>query len=84
VAVRIRPLNQNDKIAEAANALAVDQGTVSVLKETSARASKINLLAETTTEHSFTYDHVFDSSRASGAATQKDVFYGIGLPCVVS
>jgi len=84
VAVRIRPLNHNDKAAEAANVLSVDNGTVSLHNPRMARASKLNVLADAGSEHSFNFDHVFDSSPSTGAATQKEVFYGVGLPVVVN
>jgi hypothetical protein len=79
VAVRVRPLNTNDKAANATIALNIVDGTINVLKSPFRSENNNNnnnnnnsaaISANTTTslldiEHTFNYDFAFDSSCSS-------------------
>jgi hypothetical protein len=96
VAVRVRPLNTNDKAANATIALNIVDGTINVLKSPFRTENNNNnsaaISVNTTTslldiEHTFNYDFAFDSSCSSDSpqySSQKDVFNHLGIPIVLN
>lgn len=86
VAVRVRPLNQKDIESGAANVLDIAVGTINVMKVDQASLKLPENKSKSAIEISFTFDQVFDSSTDSRkkAATQRDIFDGLGAPLVLN
>lgn len=86
--MRVRPLNQKDLESGASNVLGIEAGTVSVMKLDQASLKLPENKGKSAVEISFSFDHVFDSSPDAAsrkkAATQRDVFDGLGAQLVLN